>query len=483
MSLEIKPLPVQQWAMECPAFELLFGGAKGGGKTFFLVACWLELLQFAHEKFLREGRAQRKCRIMVFRKNLEDLKDFEVKCHEIYPIFDPGASYNVNSKTWTFSSGATLAMRHLDGPTDHLGYNGNEFVGLGFDEVQQISYDAYSFLVAQVRTSDPEYRPFLRVRCTANPGGEDWIITHFKIDEHPMGGKVFNIPVVIADGRTVNISRVFIRSWLKDNPYLDPDGTYEAQLRASMSEDAAAQYLDGDFFRVAGAFFSKFIRPSVHFVRSYPVPSSWEFRFAMDWGSTNPAAWLLGARDNDGRLYVIDELVTPGVTGRTFGEKLDERYRHQKWCGDKVFRNDDFWGVIDKQAMDKYGGEGTAAEGICEWGFRLFEAQKDRIAGCNQMKERLLLDRHGNPQVVIFEDRCPQLVRALSAIQSNAPKNPEEYNPDSAHSHVCDAFRFLCMEFPVTPVRIDDPVDADVARWEKYLRDSRAKGQQQRGWT
>ncbi len=468
-----KPLPKQALAMASTAFELLYGGSKGGGKSAYLVVCWAPILAMADQKFRATGRKQHKCRIIIFRKNLEDLKDFIAKTHEIYPVLDTDAHYNVNEKTWYFSSGATIACRHLDGPTDHLGYNGNEFCGLGVDEIQQIAYEAYSFLVAQVRSSDEDYRKLLMVRATANPGGFDWVAKHFKIDEFPAGGKVIRDKIKLADGREIETTRTFIRAWLRENPHLDADGTYEARLRSTMSDDEVAQYLDGDFFRVAGSYFSKFIRSHLHFKKSHPIPSAWEFRYGLDWGSTNPACFLLGAQDNDGRLYVIDELHKPGVTGRKFGEDLTEKFRNQKWCSDKLFKAGDFWGVIDKQAMDKYGSDETAAAGIMEWGFRLFPAKKDRTAGCNQLKERLLMDRHGNPQVIIFEDRCPQLIKALSAISSQAPKDPDDYADDSPYSHAIDAFRFLCMEFPVRNVREVNPVDAEVARWNTMLERKR----------
>lgn len=468
-----RPSPKQASAMMCPAFELLFGGAKGGGKSHFLAACWLPILQLAHAKWKRTGQLQKKCRIAIFRKNLNDLDDFIAKTFEIYPLFDPQMGiegYHKNQKVWTFSSGATVECHHLDGPDDYKGFNGNEFVGLGFDEVQQIGYDAYSFLVAQVRNGDPDYHAARMVRSTANPGGEDWIIPHFHIGECPKGGKVFRETIEVR-GVKHDITRAFIRSFLWDNPHLPAD--YEAQLRATMNADEVAMYLEGDFFRVAGSFFSKFLRTNLHFVKSHPVPSSWDFRWGLDWGSTNPAAFLVGCVDNDGRLYIIDELVQPGVTGKHFGEALNEHWKRQRWCGDRVFQNGDFWGVIDKQAADNYGSEDTAADGIAEWGFRMFPADKRRRNGTNQMKERLLLDRHGKPQVVIFEDRCPNLVRALSAIPSNAPKDPEDYNPQSPFAHVCDAFRFLCMEFPTKTVREENPVDAEVARWDAMLRKTR----------
>lgn len=446
--------------------------------TMFLVACVAPILQLAHEKWRASGAPQKKCRIIVFRKNLDDLKDFVAKSFDVYPILDPEMGiegWNKNDKSWTFTSGATVEIRHLDSPTDHLGYNGNEFVALLFDEVQFISYEAYSFLVAQVRSSDPDYRRLLMVRATANPGGPygEWVKRHFKIDECPDGGKVFRQKTRLPDGREIETTRAFIRSYLKDNPYVDPDGSYEARLRATLSPDEVRMFMDGDFSVVSGAFFTHLIRPE-HFrhwdPKAFPISAQWQFCYGVDWGSTAPACWILAAQDGDGVLHVIDELHMPGKTGRAFGEALNDKYRHQTWSPGKVFRNDEFWGVIDKQSMDKYGSEVTAAAGIMEWGFRLFPAKKDRKAGINQIKDRLCLDSRGKPRLYIYEDRCPNLVRALKSIQSLAPQDPDDYDPRSPYAHACDAFRFLCMELPVRAVKDAHPMDVEVARWDAVLK-------------
>jgi hypothetical protein len=463
------PFPKQQLAIECPAFELMYGGSKGCAKTHYLVGCVLPLLQMAHDKFVATGRKQKRCRIVVFRKNIKDLNDIIVKMFEIYPRFDRAmgeAGFHTNEKYWTFTSGATVELYHLDGPESHRGFNGQELVAVLFDELQFISFDAYRFLVAQCRSSDPDYDRMRMIRGTANPGGEDWLINYFHINECPEGGRVFE-HVEEIDGVEYTTTRAYIRARPRDNPALPP--SYWAQLKSTMNEDEQAMFIEGDWFRVAGAYLSKFIRPEKHFARSTPIPDGWEMRFGLDWGSTNPACLLVAARDNDGRIWIIDELHKPGVTGRKFGEDMADVWKRQKWCSDRLYKVDDFYGVIDKQAMDRYGSESTAAAGIQEWGFRVFPAEKDRTAGCNQIKERFLLDRLGNPQVIVFEDRCPNLKRALTGIDSDAPRAPDEYNPDSAHAHAMDALRFIFMTWPLTNVRRDDPLDAEVARWTRIL--------------
>jgi hypothetical protein len=471
-----KPEAKQALAMSCPAFEVGYGGSKGSMKTNFLAGCWLPLLQLAQSKYEATGRKQYKCRIMVFRKELKDLTDFIVKTHDIYPYFDPvmgDSGWNKNERKWHFSSGATVECHHLEDPEAHKHWNGHEIVGLGIDEAQQISHDAVRFLVANVRSGDPDYYAARMVRYTANPGGHSWFNETFHIDEYPEGGKIFTVEADDGRGGKESITRCFIRARMQDNPHLPP--SYYAQLAATMNDDEIAMYLDGDFRRVAGAYFARLLRPRDHFVRSRPIPNDWQMGYAIDWGSTSPSSLHVGALDNENRLWVIDELHMPGVTGRNFGEQMAEFWKRQAWCPTKKWGVDEFYGVIDKQAMDRYGGEATAGAGIMEWGFRLFEATKDRAPGCNQMKERMLMGRDGSPQVLVFEDRCPRLCEALSKIESNAPEKPEEYDPRSNYSHAADSFRFLCMRFPVRQVRHADPRDAEVQRWERYIKDARAR--------
>jgi hypothetical protein len=479
-----KPFPKQRLALACPAFELLYGGSKGGMKTNFLVASPAQILAKAHEKWQKTGREQRTVRVMVFRKNLNDLKDFIAKSFELYPYLDPqmGANgWHEKEKYWRFSSGATVEMNHLDDPKSHESFNGQEFAALLIDEVQFISYEAYSYLLAQVRSKDPDFARLTMVRATANPGGPhgDWVRKHFHIDEQPGGGRIFSEKVKLRDGSEREVTRAFIRSYLRDNP-LFADGAYEANLRASMTADEVRMYLDGDFDCVAGAFFSSLLR-DVHFVKSFPIPGDWGMIHSTDWGSSSPSSTLIGARDKDNRIHVIDELHAPGITGSHYGGLMEDMWRRQKWSNVRKWARDDFWGVIDTQAMHKHNGPATPAAGIMEHGFRLFAADKlpgERLTGINQMKERLLMDRFGRPQVVIFEDRCPNLARAIKAIQSQAPIDPNDYEERSPHSHSIDSWRFMCMKWPVEPADERNQQDAQVEAW---LRLTQQK-QQNQGW-
>lgn len=470
----IKPLPTQAVALACPAQELLFGGAKGGGKSHFLTLCALPLFEHAHKRYIETGQKQRHARVVLFRKNLNDLKDLIVKTQRVFPVFDSGAEWNRVEKIWSFSSGATLQVAHLDGPDDHLGWHGQELIMTLWDQVEQISYDQYSFVNANVRCSDPAYKPFLKIRATANPGGEHghWVKARF-YDPCPEGGKIITDEVEVSGGKRLKVTRAFIRSALKDNPYLFEDGQYEANLRASLPPHMVKMYLEGDWNVVTGAFFAHLIRPEVHFIPSFSIPSNFEIRAGLDWGSAAPAAFIVGARDDDGDVYIIDELYRPGETGRVFGERMARKLTAQEWSTEKKWGMGDFYIAFDSQAAAKTGAEGAVpAAGIASWGFRLFPAHKDRKAGIEQVKERLRVRANGRPKIFVFKDRCPNLVRQLESAPTDK-KDIEDYERH-AEVHAIDALRFLCMEWEL-PLQERDPKQEELDRWERMIRKQRAE--------
>ena len=478
----IKPLPRQLDALECPAFELLFGGQKGGAKSFFLLLCWGPLIAAAQAIFEATGVEQVKCRVVIFRKNLGDLADLIVKSHEVFKSFDPGAEYNRNEKKWTFGSGATVEFRHLDGPDDHRSWHGQEIIGLGLDQVEDIPYDVYSFLVANVRTADIRYKPYLQVRCTANPGGKhgDWVKKYF-IDPHPTGFKVLKTEITNADGQVRTTTRAFIPSALRDNPYLYDDGRYEAQLRASLPEHLVRMYLEGDWSVVEGAFFSSLIKPQTlfyNFREQFPegIPSSWEIRFGMDWGSTAPAATVFGTKDNDGRLWIIGEHYKPGITGRTYGESLLQYWKRNRWSNERTWSHEEIYGLIDHQATGKYGSDGaTPAAGISSWGWRIFPAHKDRYTGIEQICERMQPLADGFPSIRIAKDMCPNLARTLQNVRVNK-HDAKDYDQDD-EAHAVDALRFLMMDWPMQYAR-PSTQDQQLDEWERLFRAHQTKQQQ-----
>lgn len=465
------PQPRQEVALTCPAFEVCYGGTKGCGKTDVLVMAPLEQIQYSHRRWMETGE-QQSGRWVIFRKNLKHLNDIIKRCLKYYPIIDPkmmktpGKGWKSVEKRWEFSSGFVVDLAHLDGPDDHEGYNGQELSGFSVDQAEDIAEYVYNFLFMQVRASDPGMEPLLKILLTCNPGGKhaEWIKRRFYLGCQPHNTIKHEV-VETSDG-PVDTTAAFIPAKLKDNKYLS--ARYEANLRR-LPKHLQRMYLDGDWDAVEGAMFAELFDKELHCIPSFPISGAWDVRFGIDWGSTAPACTLVGARDNDGNVYIIDELYCPGITGRTYGEKMQKLFARQKWSADRKWAVEDCIGLFDYSARIGYGADGeyaTPAAGISSCGFRLFDANKNRMAGIEQVRERLLRQPNGKPSLYIFRDRCPNLIRTLPILMPDE-KNPEDIDTDG-DDHAYDSLRYLLMGWPVSTARIKDSTgekDAEVQRW------------------
>ncbi|MFZ9202316.1 MAG: hypothetical protein ACO23N_07815 [Opitutales bacterium] len=475
-----RPSPRQEVALWCPAFELLYGGSKGGGKSDFLIMAPIHQILLCDKRYRETGRKQRG-RAIIFRKNLDNLKDIIARCHEIYPLIDPGAEWNKSEKRWTLTSGYVIDLAHLDGPDDHRGYNGQEITALLIDQAEELAEDVVDFLAMNVRSKDQEMRKLLIIRYTANPGGPhcDWLKRRFIEGCRPYN-TIHSTTMKLSRGRTKEITKAFVPAKLEDNKYLDEDGVYEANIRR-LPPHVQRMYLEGDWNVVVGAFFSHVLDPSLHFIQSFPIPGSWPIKMGIDWGSSAPACCLWGARDPDGNVYIIDELYGPGVTGRTFGEKMARKFDLQKWSATKKYSKDEVYALIDRQARAKMGGDGkysNAAAGIASYGFRLFDMNKDRKAGNEQTTERLLRKANGKPSLYIFKDRCPNLVRTLPALMSDS-HDAEDVDTDG-EDHAFDALKAILLDWPIQSAAGDSNKehDKDVERWLRLAKERKARAQE-----
>jgi hypothetical protein len=462
------PTPRQRIALTCPADEVMYGGAKGGGKSDMLLNAPNEQIHLAHAKWKATGRRQRG-RAILFRRNLRNLDDLIQRSKELFPEIDPGAEWFKVEKRWVFSSGYRFDFAHLDGPEDHEAYQGQEITALLFDQVEEIAEAVYQFLTAQVRSSDEDMRKLLIIRCSANPGGRhaQWVKDYF-VSPHRSGNRIIREEKKLSRGRSKVVTKAFIPARLADNPYLDADGAYEANLRR-LPAHMQQMYLDGDWDTVVGSHFASLWNKSIHVVPAFSIPPTWRVKFGMDWGSTNPACCEFGTLDNDGNLYIIDEIYGPGKTGRAFGERILQKFERQKWSDDKRWTKEDVYGLLDWQAWADHGAEGpTAAQTMVNMGIRLFKANKNRKAGMEQIRDRLTIT-DGAPKVFIF-DRCTELIRTLPQLMTD-PHDPEDIEHPGQEDHGLDAMRYLAVDWPVGSTTDNARGDHDVERWLNLARE------------
>jgi len=211
------------------AFELLVGGAGGGGKTDML---------------LMDGLRQVKKRGyngIIFRRTFRELEMADAiipRAHEWYPL--RGGEWSEKKTLWTFPKGSFVYFSHMQNKNDHLIYQGAQFQYIAFDELGSFEEHQYTYLFSRCRTKYPEIKCY--VRNSANPGTK-WVKKRWgpwvdkKHPQYPTEyGKLLYFALNEATGKEEEVergtpnawSRSFIPASWRDNPNLDPG--YETKL-------------------------------------------------------------------------------------------------------------------------------------------------------------------------------------------------------------------------------------------------------------
>lgn len=232
-----QPHPRQSEALIRPEFEILYGGARGGGKTDAGMA-WL-LYNKDNPKF----------RALVIRHNAEDLRDWIDRARIMYA--PTHADFIGNPTEIRFPSGALVRTGHLKDDNAYTKYQGHEYQNILIEELTQIPTERrYQMLVASCRSTVPELRP--QIFCTSNPGGvgHEWVVKRFIHPAEP--GVPFVDPV---SGR----SRVFIPATVEDNPTLMTNDPEYIRFLESLPPNLrkAWRYGEWENFEVDGAFYGK----------------------------------------------------------------------------------------------------------------------------------------------------------------------------------------------------------------------------------
>ena len=159
--IEIKPQPKQEMALKCSSKVVIFGGGKGGGKSFAL-----RLLPLYHID-------KKKYRCVIFRRTLEDCKKPEgmwEKSFDIYPYM--GATESVSTLKWTFPSGASVKFSHLQKEQSYRSWFGTEVATYGFDQLEEFTFEHFKNILGCMRTLSGAPTQLF---ATVNPIAPHWV--------------------------------------------------------------------------------------------------------------------------------------------------------------------------------------------------------------------------------------------------------------------------------------------------------------------
>ncbi len=264
-----KPQPKQEVALARIEDEILYGGARGGGKTD------------AGQAWLLYDIDKPRYRALVLRRNADDLKDWIDRARELY--LPTRAEFVGNPVEIRFPSGAKIRTGHLKDQNAYTKYQGQEYQKILFEELTHIPSESdYEKVLGSCRSTVPGIKP--QVFGTTNPDGPGfrWVKRRFAIPDRPDFTKTYVTTDVQAQ-RT----RVFIPARLEDNDKLrGADPGYERFLESIQDEDLRRAWRDGSWegFNTKGAYYQKQMQEAhaqgritnVPYDKAVPVHTWWD---------------------------------------------------------------------------------------------------------------------------------------------------------------------------------------------------------------
>lgn len=435
--LQDRQLAAEEMAGET-VFELLYGGAAGGGKSEWLLYHMYRLaVTYPGFKGLMLRRTFPELRRSLIVRSFErfDTKGTSalaagVKC-----------KYKATEHVWHFSNGSTIEFGFCEADRDVYQYQSAEYDCVAWDELTQFPTDfPYRYLMSRVRTRIELRVKGLRPHVVAgtNPGnvGGAWVKGRF-VDLGAPG--VIHDVVLEVDGqaaRTVN--RVFVPAKLSDNRYIDAP-SYRMML-ANLDPATRAALEDGSWDVVEGQFFTEW-RRELHVIKPFAIPDWWQRARAIDYGYAAPFCCLWGAWDGDGNVYIYRELYGPGLTPRKQASRILALTKQKGGRREQVA-----YSVADPSVFAHTGVGPPIAQQYIDEGLSVRKANNARIDGWARVHEYLTPDDEtGKPAVFIFST-CLNLIRTLPMLVHDK-NHPEDLDTDG-EDHAGDTLRYLLMSRP-----------------------------------
>lgn len=422
-------------------YDVLFGGAAGGGKSCALVA-----------DDLKDAMRYPGIRIGAFRRSYDELSESLLKELARFGYGEAlGARWNGSDRELRFANGSLIRYRYAETEVDASRRQGGEFQKLTLDERTLFAPGVVDRLAERVRSGNSAV-PVIGIRSSTNPGGpgHGQVRARF-IDATDYGAKVYR------DGHDFEVR--FIPAKVSDNPHVDK--AYVRVLDAIPDPARRAAMKDGDWDQFSGQVFTEWSRER-HVVPRFPLPASWARYAGIDWGFTAPWAVIWAAEDEDRRVWVYRERYATKVGELEQAHRITEAEQGETIAA--RYADDAMWtGRGDAKSV---------AAIYNEAGCFITPAHKgERISGWQRVHSYLgdgpACQHHRAqgwdvcPRLHVLDGTAPNLVRTLPTLPYDAHK-PEDVDTH-ADDHVADSLRYLLINLGqrVSFVFDDEPGDAD----------------------
>ena len=423
-----------------------YGGARGGGKSHWLLA------QMGADDCQRAPGL--KCLLLrkVGKANLEHFEDLRRKVFPRLPH-----EFSAFRGVLTFANGSRIIAGHFQNEKDIDAYLGLEYDVIGIEEATTLTARKYQDITTCCRSSKPNWRP--RIYSTTNPGGVG----------HAWYRKKFIAP--FQGGAEVDTR--FIPARVTDNQWNNPE---YVKVLANLSGWQKRAWLDGDWDIAAGQFFTTF-RRDVHVLEDFDETRAVEWWAAMDYGFRHYTVCLLGCRDGDGNVFVLDEhaerlwlpqrhataiqeMLARHQVALEFGLLERERAARVGWAAkgawliqksgqSRALELRDLRRLVAGADVFSRQSDGTTVAGqYSKLGITLRPANMDRVNGWAEVLQGFGDAEGGIAPRLFIHQRCGRLIETLPALQHD-PNRPEDVlkvdadEDGNGGDDAADALRYL----------------------------------------
>jgi len=383
--------PKQKQALDAMYKELfvLYGGARGGGKSRWLRWALLDFLITCH--FLKIPNV----RVMLACETYPDLQDRQLsKIRTEFPTWlgemrrtdvDGHAFYLTKDL-----SGGILTLRNLDRVEK---YQSAEFAAIGVDELTKDTKATFDILRGSLRWPGIVHTPFIGA---TNPGG----IGHRWVKDLWVDHNFTDYPELLPFAKQFK----FIQSLPADNPHLTPE--YWEMLN-TLPTGLRKAWVLGDWDVFQGQAIPGFSKELHVLKKQIDLPNFWPRWRAVDWGFAAPFCCQWFCKDPDTqRVFVYREVYQAGLTSKQQADLILANTP----TAEKInitYADPSMW---TRKEME--GQVTTTADEYYRYGVPLTKGDNDRIGGKRKVDGILSNLPDGFAGLLIFPN-CANLIKTL----------------------------------------------------------------------
>ena len=282
----IDPVPrqVEAWDMVKEKRYLLFGGARGGSKSWWLRWTLMRLLINWYTKY-----GLKNVRVGIFCEDYPTLRDRQIS--KVLVEF-PKELGSWNGEWNEFRlvkelGGGVICFRNLDNPSK---YQSSEWAAIAIDEATKNPLAVFDTLRGSLRWKGVNDTKFL---LASNPGGQGhlWIKAYFIDKEYPKE----------LESRAGQFG--YVKSLVGDNPH--NAASYIEEL-GSLTEKVRRAWLEGDWDVFEGQVFEEW-RRDLHVIEEFDhTVSRYKWSGGLDFGYAR-LGWLAPFASDSERSVCVDE--------------------------------------------------------------------------------------------------------------------------------------------------------------------------------